>query len=785
MRVHGSSVLAQKSNTSPKSGSNESSNEEAVSSDTLADISGTDTSGHKEIPLVWVSRQGTVSKMHKCRFCPHVNVRKSNIQEHEKMHSTRKPKILADGTEAPPLQQHYCPDCNYICNNAGVLSSHAKVHHGMFGTVCALYDSSRSDEDQIEEVMAMLSSTKFSPKQVVISTDNETIETTPDISVLLNQSNSRDSVSEEESCQPNHASSPSPEQHTIEHANPSTTGIPSQAGLEDKVLHFCASCPARFLYENELFIHSKFHSLQLSHKCSSCSYTARQEQHMLAHYKVHSDEYQERTRALLIIYGQSSKHPRIKTAVVLDSPGMAGYIWVVVNDASQYVPTPFSLNFNINNTFINDIGKHEFKMKKPPARIITKQFSCTKCPAQFFKSVALQYHLTLHGGNGIHKCRSCDYAVKTYGNLIKHEQVHEALAPRVKCKLLKPVKKEEIKPANAFAKPEYHLKNIDPEFGFLMLGNPNFNYPTYIKNGKVKTKRYKCHKCPSAFEKREQYKVHLSLHGAQQKYRCEKCDYSVKYYANYIQHIRKHEKSESYNDLVKTENNACDTEIKPNLIMTNVPVGSTAGLINNLSQFQEQFHLCKFCPYASSKPEALKNHIKRHHASLTLNQPEISIELLPIKKEPPEVNGTKNEPNDLLWEESVNEAIDEEELNGDEVDFNNEEDDYDEELEKKFVMSSMMNGQAKHLEEYEEDEEDVEQDARYETNYVEQEHRYGKIDKDGFLEVDEVVEQDEDDEEDVAMTIDEHVDNVDVTMEETNLSEIENSDTDNDTNDIE
>lgn len=73
-----------------------------------------------------------------------------------------------------------------------------------------------------------------------------------------------------------------------------------------------------------------------------------------------------------------------------------------------------------------------------------------------------------------------------------------------------------------------------------MYGNPNFVYPSYLRNGRLKEKRYKCHKCPSAFEKREQYRVHLTLHGANQKFCCDMCDYSVKYYANYIQHIKKH-----------------------------------------------------------------------------------------------------------------------------------------------------------------------------------------------------------------------------------------------------
>ncbi|KAI5705420.1 hypothetical protein M8J75_014817 [Diaphorina citri] len=729
MRVHGITMPQQKPSSSPRENNDESSDEIP---DTPADISGKDTSKSKEIPLVWVSRQGTISKMHKCRFCPHVNVRKSNIQEHEKMHSARTPKLLADGTTAPPLQQHYCPDCNYICNNAGVLSSHAKVHQGMFGTVCALYDPARSDEDQIKEVLIILSSSKYNPKQVVTTSDNETIETTPDISALLNQSGGREESDSEDVNIPS--------QNLEEKIKPDLLDQPNNAE-DNKLLHFCSLCPARFLYEKELMIHGKFHSLQLTHKCWSCSYTARQEQHLLAHYKVHTDEYQDRTKALLSIYGESPKHPKNKTAVVLDNPGLPGYIWVVVNDTPQYVSMstpPFSLNFNINNTIINN-GKKKEIVKKPSGRVITKQFSCTKCPAQFFKSVALQYHLTLHGGNGPHKCRSCDYAVKTYGNLIKHEQVHDTLAPRVKCKLLKPLKKEEPHPLKAFAKPEYHLKNIDPEFGFLMLGNPNFNYPTYIKNGKVKTKRYKCHKCPSAFEKREQYKVHLSLHGAQQKYKCDKCDYSVKYYANYIQHIRKHEKSESFDDSLAGSENEASTVIedkKP--VVKTQQLSSPKNIEENvMSRLKDEFHLCKFCPYASTNPGALTNHIRKHHniphnlAVLLNNESSLSVQhntsnediLHSEPKSPDEEEEPEPEQCDL-YQDSI-----EDEVNP----YNDEPDDYDdEEIERKFVLSSMRNGS--HVDDLEEDDEDME------PEYEDRTH-----DRDGYLEIDNDSNDDEDD----------------------------------------
>lgn len=111
-----------------------------------------DTRALPDIPLVWVSRGAKFFKMYKCRFCPHVNVRKANITEHEKMHSVRTAKSSPvvtspshDGSDvkrelgAVPMQ-HRCPDCNYVCNNAGVLSSHAKVS-GLSGSLgkCFLF----------------------------------------------------------------------------------------------------------------------------------------------------------------------------------------------------------------------------------------------------------------------------------------------------------------------------------------------------------------------------------------------------------------------------------------------------------------------------------------------------------------------------------------------------------------------------------------------------------------------------------------------------------------------
>lgn len=66
--------------------------------------------------------------------------------------------------------------------------------------------------------------------------------------------------------------------------------------------------------------------------------------------------------------------------------------------------------------------------------------------------------------------------------------------------------------------------------------------------GKIKEKRYKCSKCPSAFEKREQFKLHLGLHGSNQQYACASCDYAVSNQANLLQHEKKHKSIKSFED---------------------------------------------------------------------------------------------------------------------------------------------------------------------------------------------------------------------------------------------
>lgn len=500
-----------------------------------------------DIPLVWVHKAGALTKMFKCRHCPHVNLRKSNIHEHEKMHFDRIQRSPNGSITSNQTSTHRCTECNYVCNNAGALASHFKVHQGAFGQICALADSRRSDESQIREITRLLK-------------DDERFKKETSITSSMIKENQDDSTKNKKiiamtvnipAVNSNKIDSGEVMNNTVDTITMSPDTNRRTNSEDRRILHFCTVCPARFFFQKDLESHSRFHSAHHAYKCNSCTYSAPQQAQLLAHKRVHTNEYQEKTNQMSTLYEISNEFPRPKTTLILDKPGFTGLGWVVVHTSQKKLDEPGVPS---------------------KTKVVTKQFSCHKCPAQFFKSVALQHHLTLHGGKDQYECRSCDYRVKTYGNLIKHETVH-GLEPRMKAKAAKnkklngngsstdrdnigstipcsgtelfqhrseQMKKEQTTPTH----PLSSSLSVDPEFGILIHGSPDFVYPTTLKNGKMKEKRYKCHKCPSAFEKREQYKTHVSLHGAKSKFKCEKCDYSVRYYANYKQHTKKHEVNE-------------------------------------------------------------------------------------------------------------------------------------------------------------------------------------------------------------------------------------------------
>lgn len=560
---------------------------------------------HTELVPMWTSVENQFQKVFKCRYCPLVHQEKQNILDHENMHNKDINGVLK------------CPNCTFGCSRMDVLFTHSEVHNNTYPKVICQVYSKISDEEQINHLREFIN---------LHQDDNNMLGI--------------EQVDLEEMC--------------IEEDAGKIKQQPS-----DKVLFFCSHCPARFLFEKELQIHSKFHNIRLPYQCHICSYTARQRSHLMAHNCVHSEEYQAKTKGL---QGMHPTHPNfsqpkvvgVASGVNLD---VSEPIWIVVTETKksetiEIMDEPMELS-SIEDT--------------PSCKSSAKHFVCDQCPAKFFKNSALHYHISLHGGNGAFKCKHCNYAVKTLGNLRKHQTVHDhpenfpaqhdyesgddmvykhiPLSGTDLFQHKTAVEKRALS-EKLVTRPNDHFPPVlqaDPQFGLLMHGNPDFIYPTYLKNGRQKEKRYKCHKCPSAFEKREQYKVHLSLHGSKQRYKCELCDYSVKYYANYVQHMRKHQMNADAH-ANRQNNNPTGVQVPAHksiqLAIKTLPQHSThkeggakrdrclsiteqqtLNLMNRRRSSaashkeaaeEKKTFRCMYCPYVNQRRDALDNHVRRH-----------------------------------------------------------------------------------------------------------------------------------------------------------------------------
>lgn len=363
--------------------------------------------------------------------------------------------------------------------------------------------------------------------------------------------------------QPIPMSSPSPSSvHSME------TGGSSSTKGEKEYLFLCDGCPARFFFEKELKIHHTFHENKSPFQCPKCSYSARQKDpHLMSHMRVHGAAYQEKTKALLV------KFPRAKVnlppSANAAASAAAAAAAAALSAASLINSSILNPNFNFQTAAAAMLSATTGGKFKPGD--VSTAFSypveqagldglrknglsiiCPKCPEKFYNTQTFQQHFEMHNSNGRadYRCRFCDYCAESRKSLTIHEIVHTgsdlniepaALAGKLLTSAgtaFNPVSMmamvaHQDSPFVATAAPPTtnitgnaaasgtEVENIDksaiPVPDEAYEGNPDFTYPTYMKNGRVKSKRYKCIKCPSAFEKKDQYHTHIGLHGSNQK----------------------------------------------------------------------------------------------------------------------------------------------------------------------------------------------------------------------------------------------------------------------------
>ena len=602
-----------------------------------------------DIPLVWVSKEDRFFKMFKCRHCPHVNLRKTNIQEHEKMH---RGGLHAAANGSSPVTGLSCPHCSYVSVNAGVMSSHVKVHNGSLGKCHAFVHPSIPEEQQLRNLTNPVKSPQ--PNPIKLTKDSD-----------------------------------------------------------EKVLYCCQHCPARFFLEKEIQIHTRFHgnSVNLPHTCDKCNYGARQQPHLLAHAKVHTPEYQERTRTLMTLHRPATSHPPTVGLTIPRTENMNEKS----RDPIDLMNSTKKIN-SVNSIHTSDTAKgpaptNRYKCDKCPStfgKLLTLQyhqslhsgsgtFKCNRCTYACNTEDGLKQHTNLHVQADKEKVQDLlkikeNEELDSFSNQNDSKKLTSNVnLPPIKLKfiglkdsesssnkdesnfkyyieqdvplsgldLLK--KKKQLQQTNMKNIPTSEIviptvsskPNRDPDDP-KRIGDPSLNYPLHIDKatGKSREKRYKCSKCPSAFEKLDQYNVHIGLHGFNMKYQCKICDYSVKFFANFRMHINRHKYHEHVeaqklgkpappDDADKYEpriacpkgNSTPNKENSPakNVVVSNKENQEVLDPEPDLTTTEKQhlllqqkkgsevikdddkrIYYCQYCPYANARRDGVDSHSMRH-----------------------------------------------------------------------------------------------------------------------------------------------------------------------------
>lgn len=193
-------------------------------------------------------------------------------------------------------------------------------------------------------------------------------------------------------------------QATTQHLEPVQEML---TNANERFMHFCSKCPARYLSLKEIISHLKKHEVSANHKCEYCSFSSSDDSEVKAHSAVHTSYYQEKTKEFSAKYKQAPEYPnpQLYTAKQgFDSSGANDDVWVVKK--SQEKPQEQE-----NNSDENKIDE-----------------KCLYCPFQATSLDVLknhlQYHFAISGHHRREKCEYCDFSCDTNDRLRDHNKLH-------------------------------------------------------------------------------------------------------------------------------------------------------------------------------------------------------------------------------------------------------------------------------------------------------------------------------------------------------------------------
>lgn len=172
---------------------------------------------------------------------------------------------------------------------------------------------------------------------------------------------------------------------------------------QEKLMHFCGLCPARYLSLKEISTHLQLHESDGEYQCEFCTFSSSDESFVKSHATVHSTYYQEKTKEFLAKYKMAANFESPELfAVKQHDLGLAEEIWIV-----KGVEPPRS---------------HQHDDHVP-----TSADKCPYCPLQAPPGVLkdhMQGHLAISGMARMAKCAHCDFSADEVNSLQDHIKLH-------------------------------------------------------------------------------------------------------------------------------------------------------------------------------------------------------------------------------------------------------------------------------------------------------------------------------------------------------------------------
>ena len=451
-----------------------------------------------------------------CDKCPYSSTNKNDSLYHKQFHRPR---------AAAPYKCDHCP---YWVTYRRLLSQHTKVH---FRQVEPQPDAPSTRDD--------MSSIEASPCKSDTSVSDYLTEDVVKVAhikqKIIASKITRVPITPEKLQQLDMPQPPSSNSMLVPGYIVNRRGHLMLSGSYRK-LHRCRFCPYTNVRGVNLRLHEKMHGYRgISSvtgkellKCPYCDYHVANKGLLTHHVKVHSHQY----RPGIDEINDTEKIGSDNEDNEDDTFSMSTTSKTEVKSPQLNVKDlPKNVAYYVK--YDDNTGEHILE------RVLTKKWSCEKCPYVSGKKAQFERHVLLHGSKQKYLCEYCDYSVPAYQLLVEHRKLHLKPNPNLLSvqSILNLQQLPEV-PADVAAAANFTGSSAGSESN--SVNGDELNLYENSSQFKEPKKLYRCDRCPYTNVRRDYLLTHLKFHMTRSELTCPYCDYSVHQPNLLNQHIRVH-----------------------------------------------------------------------------------------------------------------------------------------------------------------------------------------------------------------------------------------------------